>query len=265
MRVLVTGATGNVGRLVVDELAGGDVQVRALTTNPARAALPPGVEVAVGYVGKPATCADAFVGVDRMYLAPVPETAADAVRMARTAGIRRIVDLSGEPESWWSSVAEAVEAGGPEWTHLWPGEFMENLTMWADQIRRTGQVRGAYPHAANAPIAMVDVARVAAAALLRDDLVGASLTMTGPETLTRAQLLDHLAAALDRDILFVEVSHDQAVEDLTPDMGEYAAWYVEGLASLAEEPQEATTTVADVVGSATTFAEWARANVDEFR
>jgi uncharacterized protein YbjT (DUF2867 family) len=52
MRILVTGATGNVGRLVVDELlALGATQVRALTINPARAALPPRVEVARGYLG----------------------------------------------------------------------------------------------------------------------------------------------------------------------------------------------------------------------
>ena len=46
MKILVTGATGNVGRLVVDELlALGATDVRALTNNPAKAALPAGVEV----------------------------------------------------------------------------------------------------------------------------------------------------------------------------------------------------------------------------
>jgi uncharacterized protein YbjT (DUF2867 family) len=55
MTILVIGATGSVGRLLVDELVAAGAPVRALTNNPARAALPDGVEVARGYLGEPAT------------------------------------------------------------------------------------------------------------------------------------------------------------------------------------------------------------------
>ena len=66
MTILVTGATGNVGRLVVDELlALGATDVRALTVNPVKAALPPQVEVVKEYLGKPSTLSPAFEGVDR--------------------------------------------------------------------------------------------------------------------------------------------------------------------------------------------------------
>ncbi len=66
MKVLVNGATGNVGRLVVDQLIGTGAAIRALTNSPRKAALPAGVEVVEGYLGKLATMAAALEGVERM-------------------------------------------------------------------------------------------------------------------------------------------------------------------------------------------------------
>ncbi|ASO19620.1 uncharacterized protein YbjT (DUF2867 family) [Actinoalloteichus hoggarensis] len=265
MRILVTGATGNIGRMVIDALDGVDAQVRALTVDPARAALPAHVEVVVGRLSDPASCSRAFADVDRMYLAPLPDTVDEVTRTAAAAGVRRIVDLSGEPESWWSGVAEAVEASGVEWTHLWPAEFMENFTQWADQIRLTGEIRDAYPDSAGVPIAMADVAGVAAAALISDDLVGTALSLTGPEVVTRLSAARALGAALGREIPFHRLTRVEAVEQLTPSMGDAAEWYLDILAAGLDEPPEPASTVVDLTGSTITFAEWARAHVDEFR
>ena len=75
MTVLVTGATGNIGRRVVDHLITlGAHDIRALTTNPAKAALPESVTAITGYLGKPETLPAALEGVDRVYLAPFPAT-----------------------------------------------------------------------------------------------------------------------------------------------------------------------------------------------
>src|SRR5688572_22574492 len=84
MRVLVTGATGNVGRLVVDQLQQLDsgIEIRALTVDPARAALPEGVEVVEGYLGRLSTMPAALDGIERMYLAPLPRTAREVVNLA---------------------------------------------------------------------------------------------------------------------------------------------------------------------------------------
>ncbi len=268
MTVLVTGATGSIGRRVVDHLlAAGAVGVRALTADPARAALPPGVDVVVGRLHRPATVAAALVGVDRMYLAPVPETAAEVLDLAVAAGVRHVVDLSGEPESWWGGVTRAVEASGAAWTHLWPGDFMENALAWAPQIRATGAVREPWPRAASTPIAADDIAAVAAAALGGDDHVGRALPLTGPEVLTRVALLDRLGAALGRRLRFVESSRDDAVAALAEAMGEDAGWYVDTvLAGLAEHPPEPDPTVEEVLGRpATTFARWAADHADRFR
>jgi uncharacterized protein YbjT (DUF2867 family) len=276
MTILVTGATGNIGRMVVDHLlARGADDVRALTTNPARAKLPDGVEVAEGYLRRLETLPAAFAGVDRVYLAPVLETVTDVVRLAREAGVRHIVDLSGDETTDWQPIAQAVESSGLAWTHLYAGEFVENTAVWADQVRTTGEVREPYPDAANAPVAMDDIARVAAAVLLDEGSTegstegshaGRTHALTGPETMTRAERVRRLGQVIGRELTFRQVSLDEAAAVLEPAMGEYARWYVEGFAGMVERPQTATTTIADVTGApATTFEQWAAANVDAFR
>ena len=267
MRILVTGATGNVGRLVVDHLlAAGETQVRALTANPARAALPAGVEVVDGYLGRLETMPTALKGVDRMYLAPLPQTVRQVVALARQAGVQRIVDLAGPEGGQWHAVEEAVEESGIAWTHLEAGEFMTNSQIWAEQIRITGAVRDAYPTAANAPIALEDIAAVAATVLLEDGHVSKTYKLTGPQTLTRADRVRLIGEALGRDIPFVELTHEQAVEQLSAVMGEHAAWYLDLMAQLTEHPQRAVPTVEEITGRpGTTFAEWAIQHADTFR
>jgi uncharacterized protein YbjT (DUF2867 family) len=267
MRILVTGATGNVGRLVVDHLlAAGATQVRALTADPAKAALPAGVEVVEGYLGRLETMPAALEGVDRMYLAPLPPTVREVVALARQAGVHQIVDLAGAKSSLWHAVEEAVEESGIAWTHLEAGEFMTNSQIWAGQIRATGAVRDAYPAAANAPIALDDIAAVAAAVLLEDGHVGKAYELTGPQTVTRAERVRLIGEALGRDIPFVELTHEQAVEQLSAVIGEPAAWYLDRIAELAEHPQRAVSTVQEITGRpGTTFAEWATRHADTFR
>ncbi|WP_280232456.1 SDR family oxidoreductase [Nocardia cyriacigeorgica] len=262
MTILVTGATGNIGRKVVDHLlARGATGVRALTNDPVKAALPAEVEVAEGYLRRVDTLPAALDGVDRLYLAPTPDTVGEVLELARAAGVRHVVDLSGEPESWWGSVTRAVEDSGLAWTHLWPGDFMENTQTWAQQIRDTGAVREPYPEIASAPIAMDDIAAVAAVALLDGDAhTGKAHWLAGPEILTRRELVRQLGASLGRDIEFLRVSREEAVTALTPSMGENAEWYVDNVLGGGEEnPTAPTGSVEQLTGRpARTFAQWAR-------
>lgn len=266
MKILVTGATGNIGRRVVDQLlAAGAADVRALTVDPVRAALPPQVEIAVGWIGRAETLPAALEGVDRMYLAPPPGESA-VLGLAAQAGVQRVVDVSGPPETWWNHVRAEVENAGLEWTHLWPGEFMENFTMWAPQIRRSDVVRDAYPAAANAAVGMDDIAAIAATALLDDGHVGQSYLLTGPETLSRADRVRIIGEALGRELRYEEISREEAISELGAVLGEGTEWYLDLLPPSVEHPQPVDDTFAQVMGRpATSFAQWAAAHADEFR
>jgi uncharacterized protein YbjT (DUF2867 family) len=260
MKILVTGATGNVGRMVVDELlALGATDVRALTANPAKAALPPQVEVVRGYLGRPETLPRAFEGVDRMYLAPLVETASEAGRLAARAGVGHIVDLAGAKGEHWQAVEDGVEASGVPWTHLEAGEFMANAGLWAPQIIAGDVVRDGYGEAVNAPIAMEDIAAVAARILVDGGHHGVAYELTGPQSLSRRDRVRLIGEALGRELTYVDLPHDQAVAQLELTMGEFGAWYVDGLAQLMKHPQLAVQTVAEITGRpGMTFAQWSR-------
>ncbi|MEV0251025.1 NAD(P)H-binding protein [Nocardia sp. NPDC050712] len=266
MKILVTAATGNIGRKVVDHLlAAGAEDVRALSNHPERAAFPDGVEVVRGYLGKVSTLPEAFEGVDRVYLAPVLETVEAVVELAAKAGVQHIVDLSGDENTDWQPIARAVEGSGLAWTHLYAGEFSENAVGWAEQIRQSDQVRDPFPEAANAPITMDDIARVAATVLLSDGHAGRIYELTGPQTLTRGEKIRQIGAALGRDLDVVTIPRADAIRLFEPEMGEYAEWYVDGIGSTVAHPQQANTVVAEITGTATTFAQWAAASVELFR
>lgn len=132
--LLVTGATGTVGRQVVAELLARGHAVRALTRDPARAALPEGVEVVRGDLSEPDSLVPALAGVTGLHLitfdgtgfAPL-ETGPRLLERAREAGVRRITVLHGGGPT---PLEDAVRAdGGTAWTVLMPVEFM--ATRWS--------------------------------------------------------------------------------------------------------------------------------------
>jgi uncharacterized protein YbjT (DUF2867 family) len=156
VRVLVTGATGHVGRIVVEQLIEAGVRVRVMTRRPQQARFPESVETVGGDLTDPAALVPVLQGVDRMYLFPVPDTAREVVTLARQAGVGRIVVLSsaavtsGADTSFHLPVERAVEEMSPQWTHVRPGEFMLNkLFLWGRASVPKAWWRWANDHAAD--------------------------------------------------------------------------------------------------------------------
>lgn len=277
MTILVTGATGSVGRLLVDELvAAGADSVRALTNNPARAALPAGVEVAEGYLGRPSTLPAALKGVDTVYLAPLPALVDSFVECALEAGVRRVVSLSGEPAEYeaagdpagwhYYKLEKAIEEAGFEWTHLRPGQFMNNTLDWASLIKAEGVVRAPYPEAVQTPIDLGDIAAVARVVLLDESYTGRTLVMSGPEAITQPEEVALIGAAIGRPVRFESLSRAEALAAWAPSMGEgTASWLLDGFRMMSEYRMTPESTVLEVTGRpALPYREWAVRNVASF-
>jgi uncharacterized protein YbjT (DUF2867 family) len=267
MTILVTGATGNIGRRVVDHLIDlGANDIRALTKNPAKANLPDGVTAVTGYLGDPASLPAALDGVDRLYLAPLPSTLDATLELVKRANVDYVVALSGAAH--WQEHADAIAASGLVNTQLGPGEFLENFTIWSEQIKATRTVREPYPSVVEAPISMDDIARVVAVLLAKPDEAhyGRMYPITGPQSLTRAQVAEQIGAAIGVTVAFEQCGRAEAEAALAPVMGPNASWYLDTLEAAVGDPQEANQLVEELTGTpATTVAQWAAQNAGAFR
>jgi uncharacterized protein YbjT (DUF2867 family) len=267
MTILVTGATGNIGRRIVDRLIDlGANDIRALTKNPAKAKLPDGVTAITGYLGDPESLPAALDGVNQIYLAPLPETLESTLDLIREAGVEYVVALSGAGD--WQEHADKITASGLVNTQLGPGEFTDNFTIWAEQIKATRTVRDPYPTVVEAPISMDDIARVAAALLAKPDEAhyGKMYPITGLAALTRAEIAHQIGVGIGIDVTFEQCSKAEAEEALRPAMGEYARWYLDQIESGVGQSQEANQLVAELTGApAESVAQWAARNADLFR
>ncbi|OLF19467.1 SDR family oxidoreductase [Actinophytocola xanthii] len=287
MTILVTGATGFVGRHVVAQLADAGHPVRAMTRNPAAARFPDGVEVVRGDLLDPPSVAAVLTDVDRMYLFPEPRTAEEVVGLAVRAGVERIVTLSsgavgaGLDTDYQLPVEQAVERSGCAWTHLRPGEFASNtLRLWGPSIRAERVVHHHMPDWRGLPIHEADIAAVGVAALLGEGHHGRAYDLTGPERLSAREQVAAIAEALGEEVRLVEVSQEKA-RDLLLAQGGWAADnanFITGFESYsptempeltAEEWDAAIVplpTVEEVTGRPPrTFAQWAREHAEDFR
>jgi len=222
MTILVTGATGAVGRHLASTLLERGARVRALTRKPDPAALPDGVDVVAGDLTEVSTLGPSvFEDVDRAFVFPAQGVEA-FVEAATAAGIHRFTVLSSlaaaqefprdrgsASQLHHSAVEGAVTERTDAWTILRPGTFANNLLAWAWQIRSGAPIRAPFLASAQAPIHEYDVAEAAAESLLTDDHLGDVIPMTGPEALTRAEQVATIARALDREIPVIEITPDE--------------------------------------------------------
>ncbi|MEU7893607.1 NAD(P)H-binding protein [Nonomuraea sp. NPDC049152] len=271
--ILVTGATGNVGRHAVSLLVAEGAQVRALVRNPATAAFPEGVEVVKGDLTDPSSLPDALEGVDRVFLVwPgfAAETAAKVVDLVAEHA-RGIVYLSANlPEDstmFHKDVERLIQASPLEWTFLRPGGFAANTLGWAEQIRG-GTVRWVHGAAARSLIHEADIAAVAVRALLSDELVGQAPVLSGPSAVTQAEQVRIIGSAVGRDVRWEEMPPEEAVAQMAAVWGDpvLAREAVEAWGSFVTTPEEVTDAVERLTGRpARSFAEWAADHAADFR
>lgn len=272
--ILVTGATGNVGHNVVEQLLAHGQAVRAMTRDPSRGHFPEGVEVVAGDLSQPESLPAALDGVEGVFLFPVHGQLRSFVDLAGRGGVERIVLLSSASVTTQppNPIAVAhleseqiVAAGTVPWTFVRPGAFMTNDLQWAPQIRAESVVRAPYGGANLAPIDERDIAAVAVAALLGEGHAGRDYVLSGPESLSQAERVKLIAEVLGRDIRFEEQTPDeyrQAMADRPPQIVEA---FLAMLASRSGQAAEVLPTVAEVTGRpAFTYRQWVEHHRDDF-
>jgi uncharacterized protein YbjT (DUF2867 family) len=282
--ILVTGATGNVGREMVNALLDEGAEVRAVTRNPQAAGLPAHVEVVEGDPSRPDTIAPFLNGVTALFLHPraVGTPAVELLALARARGVKRVVTLSAmnvddnldeQPSRYRGDrnkeVEDAAVGSGLEWVSLRAGFFAINtLQAWGAQIRAGDVVRGPYATFAEAPIHERDLVGVGARALLTDELVGRRLELTGPQSLTHEEMVAIIGDAIGRPLRYQEIPPEAAKQGMV--QHGFPEPFVEALmARYAKKVGQAaplTGEVEKILGRpAHSFAEWVADHAASFK
>lgn len=278
--ILVTGATGKVGRHIVTGLIAEGAQVRALTRDPGKAHLPAGVELIHGDSANPEIFPRALAGTTAVFVnaAAVGGSAAELMAAATAAGTSHVVMLSSfavrddGPQdysigAYHKSIETMIEYSGLGWTFLRCGGFAANTLAWAPMIRADGAVRAPYGHAATALIAERDIAAAAVRVLLDDGHTGAKYVLTSQQSLTQIEQVDAIGRAIGRSLRFEEIPAEvfrQAAVARMPAsaVDDVLRYYQEYVGRTAEMSPDLGTLIGR---PATTFAEWAAEHAASFR
>jgi uncharacterized protein YbjT (DUF2867 family) len=223
MTYLITGATGDVGSKVVNQLLQRGHRPRVFVRNAgkARALFGDRVDIFAGDLAQPVSLQPALEGVDQLFLVnsgpQIPVHDELAAKAAKAAGVCHLVKLSsmdvqhGLAIGAWHELGEAaVRATGISFTFVQPTGFMSNLLAWARPIKAEGIVRASTGEGRRAFIHSEDIAAVATAALTTREYDGASLPITGPEALTFAEATATIASAIGKELAFQPISDDEA-------------------------------------------------------
>ncbi|TMR95289.1 NAD(P)H-binding protein [Nonomuraea basaltis] len=265
-KILVTGATGNVGRHVVSQLAEAGLEVRALVRDPGRARLP--VEMARGDLNVPETLHPALEDVESVFLLWPGFTTDNAAEVVAAIAkhARRVVYLSAnvaqladEPATHYQEIERLIRHSGLGWTFLRPGGFAANTLGWAGQIRQ-GVVRWPYGQAARSLIHEKDIAAVAVHVLTSAGHNGATYVLTGPERLTQAEQVRVIGEVVGREVRWEEQPPEEARDQLMAAWGDadFVDAALKTWESFVTTPEPVTDTVERLLGRpALTFRQWA--------
>ncbi|MEV4108854.1 NAD(P)H-binding protein [Nonomuraea sp. NPDC049695] len=277
--IVVTGATGNVGRTLVRSLAEAGEEVTAVSRRITGADVPEGVRAVSADLSDPGSLRPVLEGADAVFLLTGGDLFATDPKeiVAAVSGPDRVVLLSSQgvvtrPESashgrFGAEVERALMNSGARWTILRPGGFASNTFAWAESVRARRTVAAPFGDVGLPLIDPDDIAEVAAAVLRRPGHDGRTYELTGPELVTPRQGAAAIGEAIGEEVTFVEQSREEARARMLAFMPEPVADTT--LAILGEPTpaeQRISPDVERVLGRpAHPFAAWARRNAAAFR
>ncbi|MFE4944511.1 SDR family oxidoreductase [Streptomyces sp. NPDC056641] len=278
--IVLTGATGNIGRPLTQALAEAGQEVTAVSRH--ASAVPDGVRHVVADLTEPDSLKSALAGAKALFLLlsgdlhATGANPADIIGEAAAGGVRRVVLLStlgvvtrpsGTTRIAMRALEDTLRESGLEWAILRPGGFASNALWWAESVRTQQVVAAPFGDVGVPIIDPADIAAVAAACLLDDRHTGGAYELTGPEVITPRQQTEAIAAALGSPVRFHELTRDEAKAAMTQSMpAELADDTLDILGSPSPAELRVSPDVQRVLGRAPRpFADWAARNAAAFR
>jgi len=218
--ILVTGASGNVGKMVLQEVAKSGAKHRAMYRSANEAAKArSGTETVIADFVKPETLKAALRGVDSVYLvcSPIPELVqleSNMIDACVAGGVKHVVlnsamgagDYDKSFPSWHRIVENKLKGTRLSWTILRPNSFHQNVVaFYAPTIRTQGVFYSSMRDAKNGFLDLRDVAAVAAKALAAGEHAGKIYELNGPEAISYAQLAAKVAKVTGREVNYVDI------------------------------------------------------------
>ncbi|KOG85723.1 NAD(P)H-binding protein [Streptomyces varsoviensis] len=278
--IVVTGATGNIGRPLTQALFKAGEQVTAVSRH--AAAVPEGVRHVTADLAEPAGLAPALDGAKSLFLLlsgdlHAPEARpGDIIDLAAAQGVGKVVLLSSQgvatrPHGTTRIAMRALEdklrASGLDWAVLRPGGFASNALAWAESIRTEGTVAAPFGDTGVPVVDPLDIAEVAAACLLENRHAGAVHTLTGPEVITPREQAETIAAALGTPVRFHELTRAEAKAGMVRAVpAELADDTLDIISAPTQEELSISPDVERVLGRAPhSFGDWVARNIAAFR
>ena len=272
--IVVTGATGNVGRSLVRRLSAAGHAVTAVARHVRDTDVPDGVRAVAADLAEPAGLDAAFQGAKALFLLVAGDDPADVLARAKAAGVTRVVLVSSQgvgtrPGGAYAHAAgfeQAVAASGLEYTILRSGGLASNAFAWAGPIREQRLAPAPFGEVGLPFVDPDDVAAVATAALTEDGHDGATYVLTGPAPTSPRQRAEAIATAIGAPVRFVEMTREEARAQMTQFMPPEV---VEGTLAILGEPtaeeQAVSPDVERILGRpAAPFSAWAVRNAAAF-
>ena len=279
--IVVTGATGNVGRPLIQSLAAAGEQVTAVSRrisdvpNDVPNGVPKGVRRLQADLAQPKTLEPALDGAKAVFLLTAAEFLAngnmkDVMEVVEASGVERVVLLSSQgvgTKRHPSDLEDAVTQSGLGWTMLRPGNFASNAFQWAESIRTQRLMAAPFADVALPAVDPDDIAEVAGAALRDQSHAGNIYTLTGPVAISPRQQAEAIGQIVGEPVQFVELSRDEARSRMLAYMPEPVVEATLGaLGTPTAAEQEVSPDVEKVLGRpARTFTDWVTRNLPAFK
>lgn len=273
--IVVTGATGNVGRPLVQALLAAGETVTAVSRRTPDE-LPAGARHHRADLAAPRTLKPALDGAESLFLLTSGDFMAaggdlgQVLEVVRAAGVRRVVLLSSQGVGTGdhpSGPEDAVRRSGLGWTMLRPGGFHSNTLQWAGRVRAERTVTAPFGDVALPTVDPDDIAEMAAVALRDPEHAGLVHELTGPAPVSPRQQAAAIGDALGEPVRFVEQSRAEARAEMTRFMPEPVA---DATLDILSDPSEGLRRVSPAIERVLgrpprSYADWATRNASAFR